>query len=473
MSPGCTRLLRRATCARVAGAVLLACGVGLFACGGEATRSPRPLNLIVILVDTLRADHLGHHGYARATSPRLDSLAEDSVVFLRHTAHASRTGPSVATLFTGLHARSHGVVNPLSHFDAKGTLDSSRLTLAEILSEEGYRCAGFAANPNVSERFGFAQGFERYQLFRWAKAEVLNRAALAWIEERTAEAEPRPPFCLYLHYVDPHSPYEAPASFAKKFVSPDYRGRITGAHRQLDEVVAGRLELDEDDLDQLRALYDAEIRYLDDQLGVLLVDLAAKGLLDESLIVFVSDHGEEFLDHDSVLHGYTLYEEQLRIPLMIRHPELPARQISRLSRQVDVLPTLLELLGVAIPETLQGESLVAAMQGEDRPELGDERPVFAQASLRAVKTVALDSYARGDWKLIETRVPEARRQLFNLRDDPQEARDRLASEPEVAARMSAELQRFRDALPVGHSETVPLSEEEIRELQSLGYLPDQ
>jgi len=452
---------------------VLVVGVGVLACGGEAERSPRRLNLILILVDTLRADHLGYQGYSRATSPRLDSLAEDSVVFLRHTGHASRTGPSVATLFTGLHSRSHGVVNPLSHFDAKGTLDASRLTLAEILSEEGYRCAGFTANLNVSERFGFSQGFEFYQLLGWQKAEVLNRAALAWIEGWTAEAEPRSPFCLYLHYVDPHSPYEAPAPFVKNFASPDYRGPITGSHSQLDEMVAGRLELGDADLAQLRALYDAEISYLDSQIGALLLALEVEGLLDESLVVFVADHGEEFLDHDSVLHGYTLYEEQLRIPLMIRHPELPARRVSRLSRQVDVLPTLLELLGIAIPEPLQGESLATLMKAEQSPDVGDEAPVFAEASLRAVRTVALDSYSRGGWKLIETRVPEARKQLFNLHDDPQERHDRFASEPEVAERMSAELQRFRDALPVGRSETVPLSEAEIRELQSLGYLPKE
>jgi len=466
MSQGCTRSLRRVTCALVA-------GVGVLACGADSARSPRPLNLIIILVDTLRADHLGYQGYSRATSPRLDSLAEDSVVFLHHTSHASRTGPSVATLFTGLYARSHGVVNPLSHFDAKGTLDASRVTLAEILRERGYHCAGFAANPNVSERFGFAQGFESYELLRWEDAEALNGAALMWIDGWMAEPEPRPPFCLYLHYVDPHSPYEAPTRFVRKFELRDYRGSITGSHSQLDEVVAGRLELDDADLEQLRALYDAEIRYLDSKLGVLLLALEMKGLLDESLLVFVSDHGEELLDHGSALHGYTLYEEQLRIPLMIRHPDLAARRLSGLSRQVDVLPTLLELLGVPIPEHLQGQSLVAAMRGDEDPALEGDKPVFAQASLRAVKTIALDSFSRGDWKLIETRVPESRRQLFNLRDDPQERHDRVASEPDVAERLGAELRRFREALPVGHSGTVPLSEDEIRELRSLGYLPKE
>ncbi len=346
---------------------VLVVGVGVLACAGEAERSPRRLNLILILVDTLRADHLGYQGYSHATSPRLDSLAEDSVVFLRHTRHASRTGPSVATLFTGLHSRSHGVVNPLSHFDAKGTLDASHLTLAEILSEEGYRCAGFTANLNVSERFGFSQGFEFYQLLGWQKAEVLNRAALAWIEGWTAEAEPRSPFCLYLHYVDPHSPYEAPAPFVKKFASPDYRGPITGSHSQLDEMVAGRLELGDADLAQLRALYDAEISYLDSQIGALLLALEVEGLLDESLVVFVADHGEEFLDHDSVLHGYTLYEEQLRIPLMIRHPELPARRVSRLSRQVDVLAHPARAAGHCDPRASAGREPGHADEGRAEP----------------------------------------------------------------------------------------------------------
>ena len=171
MPPGRTRFLHRVTCAFVA-------AFGVFACGGEAERSSRPLNLILIVVDTLRADHLGYHGYSQATSPRLDSLAEDSVVFLRHTGHASRTGPSVATLFTGLHSRSHGVVNPLSHVDAKGTLAPSRLTLAEILSEENYRCAGFTANLNVSERFGFSQGFRVLRALEREERPICSTAKL-------------------------------------------------------------------------------------------------------------------------------------------------------------------------------------------------------------------------------------------------------------------------------------------------------
>ena len=430
------------------------------------TPAPEAPNVIVLLADTLRADHLGHQGYARATSPGIDALAAESVVFERHTAHASRTGPSVATLITGLHQRSHGVVNPLTHFDAKGTLGDAQLTLAEILSENGYTCAGFTANTNVSERFGFAQGYQHYELLRWRPADEINRAALAWLDRWQGST----PLCLYVHYVDPHSPYEAPAEFVKEFVAPDYAGALTGNHRQLDKVVAGAIEVDPADVEQLRALYDAEIRFLDEQLAKLLGELERRGLLENAVVVFLSDHGEEIHDHGSMLHGYTLFEEQLRIPLLIRAPGVSPRRVARLSRQIDVLPTILELLDIPRPEGVQGESMLPWMRGEASP--GPEPPVFAEASLRAVKTVQLRSYTEDDWKLIETLVPEKRLQLFDLEKDPGEQRDRSESEPERAARMLERMNQLRASLPVGRGQTVELTDEEAAELRALGYLPE-
>jgi arylsulfatase A-like enzyme len=438
----------------------------LAACPLGCARESHAPNVVVILADTLRADHLGHQGYPRDTSPRLDALARESVVFTRHTAHASRTGPSVATVMTGLHQRSHGVVNPLTHFDAKGTLGADQTTLAEILSQNGYTCAGFTANTNVGERFGFAQGFSHYELLRWKNAAEINRAALAWLDG-WSEATP---LCLYVHYVDPHSPYEAPARIAKEFVDPAYRGRFDGNHRQLDKAVAGAIDANEADIAQLRALYDAEIRYLDEELAVLLDALERKGMLEDAIVVFLSDHGEEIHDHGSMLHGYTLYEEQLRIPLLIRAPGLAPRTIDRLSRQIDVLPTLLELLEIEPPPHLQGESLVPWMRGQSGS--GASPPVFAEASLRAVKTVQLRSYTEGDWKLIQTLVPETRLQLFHLKDDPGETLDRSKDEPERAARMLRSMNALRESLPVGRGETVQLTDEEAAELRALGYLPE-
>jgi arylsulfatase A-like enzyme len=441
------------------------------ACTDQASPTSDKLNLILILVDTLRTDHLGYQGYSRETSPHLDRLADESVAFFQHTGHASRTGPSVATLFTGLHPRSHGVVNPLTHWGAKGTLQATQTTLAELLSEHGYQCTGFVANSNISTRFGFGQGFENYNFLRWKNASVINEAVQGWLNERASSPAAEPPLCLYLHYVDPHSPYEAPKEISKRFTNHDYSGPITGNHKQLDRIVSGKLKIDDEDIEHLNALYDAEIRYFDERIGELIADLRRRGLLDRSLLVFVSDHGEEFLDHGSMLHGYTLYQEQLRIPLLIRHPDIQARRIDTLSRQIDVLPTILELLDIPRPNFLQGESLVPEMRGEAQEPV--ERPVLAHASLKAIKTVKLRSYAAGDWKIIETIVPKIGVALYNLKEDPGEKRDLAEEKPQVLKTMRAALHRFESSLPEGQGGVVKLTDEEIEELQALGYLPQE
>jgi arylsulfatase A-like enzyme len=439
-------------------------------CSEETTPSADRLNVIVILVDTLRADRLGYQGYQPETSPHLDRLAGESVAFLQHTGHASRTGPSVASLFTGLHSRSHGVVNPLNHWGAKGTLHDTQTTLAELLSESGYRCTGFVANPNASARFGFDQGFETFILLRWQKASVINHVVQDWLDKRADSLDAGAPFCLYLHYVDPHSHYEAPEKIAKRFTNPDYSGPITGNHRQLDRIISGELEVDDADIEHLNALYDAEIRNFDGHMEELLADLRRREFLDRSLLVFVADHGEELMDHDSVLHGYTLYQEQLRIPLLIRHPEFPARRVETLSRQIDILPTILELLDIPRPNFLQGESLAPEMRGESARK--KRRPVYAHTSLKAVKTVQLHAYADGDWKIIETLVPDRRRALYNLKEDPDEGRNLAEEEPEMLETMTEALHRFEASLPVGQGGIVQLTSEEIKELRALGYLPE-
>ena len=347
-----------------------------------ACRAPEPpLNLIIVLVDTTRADRLGYHGYVRPTSPRLDALARSSVAFVNHYSHSSRTGPSVASIFTGLHPRSHGVVNPLTHWDAKGTLGPDQTTLAELLTARGYRCSGFVSNVNVSPRFGFAQGFEFYDIFHDPQGRSLKGSTVSLRLNET-----KSPFFLYLHYMQPHSSYEAPAPYATMFTEESYDRPITGDHIQLDAIVGGKVLPTDADRRHLGALYDQEIRYFDDLLGELLDYFGEAGLLEESILVFIADHGEEIFDHGSVLHGYTLYEEQLRVPLLIRDPRrLEPRRVEAVSRHVDLLPTLLELLGVPPELALQGASLVPLIDGAAEPD--EARPVFAQSSLRAVKTI--------------------------------------------------------------------------------------
>ncbi len=454
----------------------LAVIVLLLACGPEETRpgvapaagAAVPLNLIVIVVDTLRADHLGYHGYERDTSPNLDALAAESSVFLRHRSQASRTGPSVATLVTGLHPRSHGVVNPLTKIDAKGTLDESQLTLAEILRQHGYHAAGFGANLNILPRFGFAQGYHTYSIIGWKEAAAVNRLAFRWLDGYRARFGEKPLF-LYLHYLDPHSPYLAPPEYRERFADPGYSGAFTGEHLVIDEAITGERTVGPADREALRGLYDAEIRYVDDQVAELLAHLDGLGLLERSLVVFLSDHGEELGEHGSWLHGYTLYEEQLRVPLLIRHPDLPPRRIDASSRQMDILPTILELLDVETPAHVQGASLVPLMQGAVEDD--DARPTFAETRIRAAKTVKLSAYSRGPWKYIETVVPDAKEELFHLGDDPGEKFDRAAAEPEETARMRRELEALRASLPPARVDAVDLSEDEKAQLRAMGYLP--
>jgi arylsulfatase A-like enzyme len=187
-----------------------------------------------------------------------------------------------------------------------------------------------------------------------------------------------------------------------------------------------------------------------------------------SVTKVLSDHGEEFLEHGSALHGYTLYDEQLRVPLLIRDPRRPAaRRIEFVTRQVDVLPTLLELLGIESEPGLQGRSLVPLFEGaptEPAP------PVFAEASLRAVKTVRLRSISWDGWKLIENRLPRPSLELYHLENDPAEQENLAAAEPERAEAMRAQLRAFAESLPEGKAGRVQLSAEEAARLRELGYL---
>ena len=440
--------------------VLLAAAVALLA---GCDRGPdRPPNLVIILVDTLRADHVGYHGGRPGVSPVIDELAGRSWTFMNHHSTSSRTGPSVASIITGLFPRSHGVINPLTAFDAKGVLHPDRTTLAEILAGAGYDCRGYVANLNVSRRFGFAQGFAEYEYVRSAGAADINRLALAALDSARADR----PFFLYLHYMEPHSPYAAPPEYRDLYVDPSYRGRADGRHRQLNDIVAGDLVIDEADAAHLRALYDQEITYVDREIGRVLARLRERGLADDTVVVVMADHGEEFLDHGSVLHGYTLYGEQLHVPLLIHDPrDGRARRIETVSRHVDVLPTLLSLLAVAMPGDV-------APQGRDLRAGGGEAgaPVIAEASLMAVRTVRQRSLQEDGWKVIEHLVPEAPPELYRTADDPGERRNLLAEHPGEAQRLRVRLAELLDAMPAAAAAATQLTDEEIRTLRSLGYV---
>jgi len=427
------------------------------------TSTEAPPNLIVVMVDTLRPDHLGYHGHTNDTSPNIDAMAARSTVFMKHHSHSSRTGPAVASVFTGLHPRSHGVMNPLTHFDAKGTLPPARVTLAEILGDNGYGCFGYVGNPNVAPRFGFSQGFDSYELVLPAAAADINRLADETMSSSSG------PFFMYLHYMEPHSHYRAPPSYREMFVSPGYDGLFTGAHEQLDDVVAGRIRPGREDGRHLEGLYDQEIRYLDRMFGELLESIERHELSENTIVVFMSDHGEEFLEHGSVLHGYTLYQEQLRVPLFIYDPrKAGGARVEAVTRHVDFLSTILEVMGIGVQTPAQGVSLVPWMEGREyAPASG---PVYAQVSLRAVKTVDVVSFEKGGWKIIVNKLPEQTYELYQVSEDPGEQRDLRPNDAAVTQLVGNQLMEFEKKLPRADVHTVDLTPEEIQRLKSLGYI---
>lgn len=419
------------------------------------------MNVIVLMVDTLRADHLGCYGHWRDTSPNLDGFARRCAVFKNHFAHASRTGPSVASLITSLHVQSHGVVNPLLRRDGIGVLEESITTMAEVLKKAGYSCRAAVSNPNVYPRYGFAQGFDIYApVHIHAGAEQINALAAPWIEEMES------PFFLYLHYMDPHSPYGAPPPLDRLFLDPEYSGPFTGEHAQLDEVIEGNLNGDDADQRHLMALYDQDIFYWDKVFGELLRYLEDKKLLENTMVIVVSDHGEEFFEHGGLLHGYTLYREQLHVPLVLFTPGLSPIEVEATSRNIDVLPTVLDLLQIPPPAELQGQSLLPLMDGQKL-----ELPVLAQTGIRAARTTKVRSFQAGGWKYIENLFPEELPvELYHLSADTGEKDNLNDSHAEMAAEVKQSMEAFAERFPRRQSRSVTLDEEGLEMLKELGYI---
>jgi arylsulfatase len=303
----------------------------------DASRPAPARNLIVYLVDTVRADHLGCYGYRLPTSPALDAFALEAVLFENAYAQSSWTKPAVASIFTGLRPWRHGANQ------RRQRLADEAVTLAEILAAAGYRTAGFITNPNVGGAFGFRQGFERYHAEREEQSgESVRRAAFDWLEARGEDARP---FFLYLHTVEPHSPYRDALDRAGEFGARLADPQI-GLRRHLRALGDGSLRAAPETVSELVALYDAEVAAADTSFGALLDELGRRGLADETIIVFVSDHGEEFADHGGFEHSRTLYEEVLRVPLIVRAPGFAPRRVAASAQHVDLLPTLLDLVAV-------------------------------------------------------------------------------------------------------------------------------
>lgn len=412
-------------------------------------------NVVIYLVDALRADHLGVYGYQRDVSPRVDAFAEESLVFDQAWANSSWTRPAVASILTGLRPEVHKT----NRRDDRLPLEIK--TLPEMLHSNGYRTAAVIVNPNISGIFGFDRGFDEFTLLptETSRARHVYEAASLWLSDRRDQSEP---FFLYLHTVDPHHPYNPPDEQREIFAAQVER-RDLGSTEVMGTLQARHLVDEADYVDDLVDLYDAEIAANDKQFGRLLDHIEDLGLSDQTLVVFLADHGEEFFDHGGWIHGHTLYSEVLRIPLIIRVPGSGSVGRTALPvQQADLTPTILGLLGLSIPPDLQGRDLGSGTLS--RISLGaflDLDGAFGRSVIDE-KWHAIQHGSHG-----YLGQPE----IYDVVSDPTESSDGY---PEQSARPGLMLGEDRDSTrPIEgrfNASDAEVDEETQEQLEALGYL---
>lgn len=424
-------------------------------------KSDRP-NVVLILIDTLRRDHLGAYGHQRDVSPNLDALANEGVLFEQAVSQASWTLPSVATVFTSLYPTEHGLTNIARPF-----LDDRFETIAEDFSNAGYETAAISATPVISDQVGFGQGFRTfdetcYPLLDITSAECVTDAAIQWVNKASG------PYFLYLHYYDPHSPYNAPPPYRTMFdpvYAPGSRYLAKGEGHYYDQIIRymGHSALNDREIQYMISLYDGEVRYTDENVGRILTRLKAAG--DNTVIAVISDHGEEFMEHGHLLHGHSLYAEQVNVPFILKLPGSLhiGQRIKQIVRLIDVAPTLLEAAGLAISKQMRGISVLPLLNGE-----GPARVAFSEVydfrDIYALRDGPV-KYIRGSHK----NNPQAQ-SLFDLDHDPGERHDIADRESVLAGKMSRELDEFLKTMQ--RPNLPPRSPDELtkQRLEALGYL---
>lgn len=458
----------------------------------------RPTNLVLISLDTLRADYLGAYGHPVSTSPIFDRFSRENIFFESLVSQAASTGPSHMSLFLSKYPTAHGIINH------ERTLADEALTMAEIYRDAGYNTAAFTESGYITAGIGFDQGFSSYAEIvgpmkdRGGYVDVTFPRAMDWLDRHRDR-----PFLLFVQTYQCHVPYCSGPPYDELFF-PEYDGILDNClgYDQISQMnydcIGYKLDLENHgkrpptaaDLDHVTAMYDAEIRKTDAALGRLLDHIGSLGLDDDTIVVIFSDHGEDFADHYAIgRHARSLYEEMLHVPLAIRVPgRQSGRSIAAPVRMVDLLPTLLELTEVEPPRdaSFEGQSLVPLLDGGD-----DAAPSVFYAENYSMANRAM--IREGRWKYIDTREfenPEdAERmderskkirglylggELYDLHDDPGETRNLIEAEPAIAAELRDRLATFleqQERISLGSASRAVDADEEQR-LRDLGYIDD-
>ncbi|MCG8605897.1 sulfatase-like hydrolase/transferase, partial [bacterium] len=443
----------------------------------EKVKNLRDVNIILISIDTLNPKYLGVYGNERDTSPTIDSLANEGALFLKAFSHSPKTSPSHMSLFTSLYPSVHKIRN-WNKIEGGYSLDHHLITLPEILSNVGYNTAAFTGGGNVQSSIGFGDGFEIYD-----NEDQLWENAFTWLDQNHQSK-----FFLFLHTFKVHSPYLPPAPYNNMF-GPKYNGKIVDSEEGLwthfkanykdgaafpgsHHLFWDRVDKDDPrDVERLVALYQGGIRFMSDRLiGTLMNRMKQYGLSKNTLIVFTSDHGEEFLEHGDFLHK-ELYDEHLQVPLIIKFPEredLRGKIVEKQVSHVDLVPTILEYLSLPVPILAQGTSLFPTLEGTglDLPVFG-ERIVISDVpdKKKAIRTL--------DWKYIWWPTKK-KKELFHLVEDPGELRNVFEQFPEMTAQLHRQIEDWMQENQERGKKTQTtsntLSKDTIEKLRALGYI---
>jgi arylsulfatase A-like enzyme len=487
--------------------ILLTLGGAVYLNRGIAPRLPSasvPVRgngapVVLISMDTVRADHLSVYGYGRNTTPNLARLAGAATLYRRAIAAGDMTLPTHAAMFTGMYASWNG-----AHFDAPvytdpRPLSKSYRTLAELLAENGYLTVSVAANFSYFQpEFGFNRGFavfdspspiqflsyDREYYLRFGARKLLNRvvstAQFDSVTRRAAEINDainrilrrdwngRQPVFLFANYMDAHCPYAPPKPFRRMFPGGDLRFTLHEYYQLSEDVGAMKRAAPSTVRDHLLSQYDGALAYLDSELGKLIDHLKEIGLYEDALIIVTSDHGEAFGEQSLIGHGLSVYQNQVSVPLIIKYPrQHSARSIEAPVSHVDLLPTILDVLGQPAPAHLQGRSLLGTETGP-APDVISES--FAQAKLmqlhpRFKRTER--ALMSGDRKLVWSTA--GKRELYDVAKDPAEQHDLCAAERATCASLQQKLEAWIASIPRTRTPDRKLDKQSLERLKSLGY----
>ena len=443
----------------------------------------RPANLVICVLDAARADHIGCYGYPRDTTPNIDQLARESVVFRNHFAAFPSTRPSTLSLLTGLY--------PDAHLGAEGqTTAEAAFTFAKGLKAAGFDTAFFSSNAVASPETGVGADFDRVFVKQsargkakkeripdddlWRTPEGLIQVFARWLAD---EGQSR--FFAYCHFLPPHNPYNAPDAL-KQLVAAEPAPTIRRRRLEFPEAAPPYGEYRPFALGQWANLYDANMRWADWGVGEVVRQLRERGLLNNTLLVVTADHGEAFGEHGYIYHAHAVYDEFVHIPLVIRFPgqQRLVGEVGALTQTVDLLPAIFDFCRIPYPrDRVQGDSLLPLLDGKASRV---REYVFARSAEPWPSYLVRDSA----WSLILYRGGKLRT-LYDLRADPEQTRNAIAEHPDVAQKMVAAFRRFASTqkrsldeflspqavtAPAPKAPPSKLSEETRRELKALGYL---